>query len=82
MFGPVTNGVDYRAVFIRRKDYLAAGLVYTPQFSANLGTWANSLIEPTVLADDGTFQAVSVPYPPFIGGKKVRFFRMSISIAP
>ena len=82
MFGPAPNGVDYRAVFIRRKDYVAAGLTYIPQFSANLTIYQNSMAIPTVLADDGTFQAVSVPYPPFIGGKKVRFFRMSISIAP
>ena len=36
-----------------------------------------------LLADDGTFQIVSVPYPPFVGaGKKARFFRISVSIAP
>jgi trimeric autotransporter adhesin len=82
MFGPIPTGTDFRAVFIRRKDYVTAGLTYTPQFSANLSTWVNSAVVPTVLADDGTYQAVSVPYPFFIAGKKARFFRIQVSILP
>jgi hypothetical protein len=82
MFGPIPTGTDFRAVFIRRKDYAAAGLTYTPQFSANLSTWVSSAAVPTVLADDGTHQAVSVPYPFFIAGKKARFFRIQVSISP
>ena len=82
MLEPTANGVDFRALFVRRKDYAAAGLTYTPQFSATLATWVNSAAVPTVLADDGTHQIVSVPYPPFVGGKKARFFRISVSIAP
>ena len=81
-FEPTTNGVDFRALFVRRKDYIAAGLTYTPQFSANVTTWQDNVLAPTVLADDGTYQIVSVPYPPFIGGKKARFFRISITVAP
>jgi hypothetical protein len=79
---PTTNGLDFRALFVRRKDYVAAGLTYTPQFSANLTTWADNTTAPTVLADDGIYQIVSVPYPPFIGGKKARFFQVSITVAP
>ena len=79
---PIANGVDFRALFIVRKDAVAAGLTYTPQFSATLSTWANSTAVPTVLADDGSYQIVSVPYPPFVGGKKARFFRISVSLAP
>ena len=74
--------MDFRALFIRRKDAATAGLTYAPQFSATLATWANSAAVPTVLADDGTYQIVSVPYPPFVGGKKARFFRISVSLAP
>lgn len=37
---------------------------------------------PTVLADDGTHQIVSAPYPVFIAGKKARFFRVSVSLGP
>lgn len=82
MFGPIASGTDFRAVFIRRKDYIAAGLTYTPQFSADLVNWVNSAAIPTVLADDGTYQAVSVPYPFFVGGKKARFFRIAVTISP
>ena len=59
LFEPTTFGVDFRAVFVRRKDYVLAGLTYTPQFSANLSMWQNSAVVPTVLADDGTYQIVS-----------------------
>ena len=75
-------GIDFRALFVRRNDYAASGLTYTPQFSAILNTWQDSATVPTVLADDGTYQIVSVPYPPFIGGKKARFFRISVTKAP
>ena len=79
---PSGSGVDFRALFVRRKDYVAAGLTYTPQFSADLLTWADSAAAPAVLADDGVNQIVSVPYPAFIAGKKARFFRISVALAP
>ncbi|MCX6854663.1 MAG: hypothetical protein NTV80_07130 [Verrucomicrobia bacterium] len=79
---PTTNGLDFRALFVRRKDHVAAGLTYVPQFSADLTTWQNSAAVPTVLADDGTYQIVSVPYPPFVGGKKARFFLISVTVTP
>lgn len=81
-FEPVTTGLDFRAVFIRRKNHLADGLLYTPQFSANLTFWQSSAVVPVVLADDGVYQVVSVPYPPLVGGRKARFFRVSISLSP
>jgi hypothetical protein len=61
---------------------VAAGLTYSPQFSADLQTWVPSAVVPTVLADDGTNQIVSVPYPPFVGGIKACFFRMRVTMAP
>jgi hypothetical protein len=79
---PSGTGVDFRALFVRRKDYIAAGLTYTPQFSADLATWVDSAAVPTVLADDGVNQIVSVPYPAFIAKKKARFFRISVALAP
>jgi alpha-tubulin suppressor-like RCC1 family protein len=82
VFEPTALGIDYRALFVRRVDHVAAGLTYTPQFSTDLQTWVPSAVVPTVLADDGTNQIVSVPYPPFVGGKKARFFRISVTIAP
>jgi hypothetical protein len=80
----ITNGVDFRAVFGRRQNFVAAGLTYTVQFSANnLATWVNSSATPTVLATDGVIDAVSVPYPLFIatpnGAEKPKFFRVGVS---
>jgi hypothetical protein len=31
-----------------------------------------------VLADDGEFQVVSVPYPFFVNGRKATFFRVKV----
>lgn len=78
----IVNGVDYRALFGRRKNYLAAGLTYSVQFSADLSTWQTSAATPTVVADDGEIEAVTVPYPLFVGGKKARFFRVVVSVTP
>jgi hypothetical protein len=88
----VGGGVDYRGVFGRRKDYVAAGLTYTPQFSVDLATWQNSAATPTVLTGAGglnpsEIEAVSVPYPLFIpytrdgipGFEKPTFFRVAVS---
>ena len=80
----ISNGVDFRAIFGRRRNYAAAGLTYTVQFSAdNLATWVNSSAAPTVLATDGQIDAVSVPYPLFIatpnGVEKPKFFRVGVS---
>jgi hypothetical protein len=72
------TGVTYEAIFGRRKDTLA-GLTYSVQFSANLLTWVTSTATPTVLADDGVIEAVSVPYPFFVNGKKARFFRVQVA---
>jgi len=74
-----TNGVDFKAAFCRRKDQATAGLTYTVQFSADLGTWESSIVTPTVVADDGTYQVVTVRYPFFVNGQKARFFRVSIT---
>jgi hypothetical protein len=80
----IANGVDFRAVFIRRADHAAAGLTYTPEFSAdNFTTFTPGVTAPTVLATSGSFELVSVPYPHFLpSGKKARFFRISVSITP
>jgi len=51
------------------------------QFSVDLVNWQNSSVTPTVLADNGTTQIVSVPYPFFIGGQKAQFFRVVVTIA-
>ncbi len=80
---PVTliEGSDIRAVFVRRKDHLTAGLTYTAQFSATLASWHDSTATPAVLADDGTWQIVSVPYPALVGGQVPHYFRVSVTTA-
>ncbi|WP_395736406.1 beta strand repeat-containing protein [Prosthecobacter sp.] len=73
---------DNRALFVRRTDYSLSGLTYTVQFSADLTTWQTTTATPSVLADDGTYQILSVPYLNFIGGKKARYFRVQVNAAP
>ena len=75
------TGVDYRAVFGRRKNWVVAGLTYTVQFSADLVTWETSGAIPTVVASDAEMDAVTVPYPFFLNtGEKAQFFRVQVSI--
>lgn len=75
----ITGGVNFRAVFCRRKDYASAGLIYRVQFSGDLTTWQTSTATPSLLASDSEIDAVSVPYPFFVGGKKARFFRVTVT---
>ena len=72
------SSFKFRAVFARRKDFAAAGLSYTVEFSGDLATWKASSSTPSVLADDGEIQAVSVPYPFFVNGKKATYFRVKV----
>jgi hypothetical protein len=83
----VGGGVDYRAVFGRRKNHQALGLTYTVQFSADLATWVSSTATPAVLTDPNSneeFEVVGDSYPMFIpvqsGHKKPTFFRVVVSI--
>ncbi len=81
-FERIPDGIDFRVLFVRRKDYAAAGLTYLPEFSADLSKWQPGAAVPTVMADDGTHQIVSVPYPASVAGKEIRFFRLAISYGP
>ena len=69
---------SFRAVFARRRDFVAAGLRYTVEFSGDLLTWRASTATPVLVAQDDEVQAVSVPYPFFVNGKKARFFRVKV----
>ena len=79
---PTNTGSEHRAIFVRRKDHVAAGLRYIPKFSSSLVTWEDSTVTPTVLADDGTYQAVSVPFRASIGGETARFFTLTVEFVP
>jgi hypothetical protein len=88
------SGVDFRAVFCRRKDWQAAGLTYTVQFSVDdFTSWVNSdntgleVLTGDDTANPGDIEVVSVPYPLFIpytrngvpGFEKPKFFRVGVS---
>lgn len=76
-----SQGGDTKALYVRRKDRIAAGLTYTQRFSVDLNTWQNSSTEPVVLADDGMNEIVGVPFPaPDPAGKT--FFRLDVNITP
>jgi hypothetical protein len=79
-----SESVDFRAVFAWRKDWAAAGLTYTVQFSADLTEWVDSAETPTLLeSGSGDIDAVYVDYPMIIettaGFEKAQFFRLSVS---
>lgn len=72
------EGSKFRAVFSRRRDFAAFGLGYAIEFSGDLISWWTSTATPSVLADDGEFQVVAVPYPLFVNGKQATFFRVKV----
>ena len=83
-----SEGVDYRAVFGRRKDHAISGLAYTVQFSVGLDAWVVGTETPTILTgaeSGGEIEAVSVPFPVSIptdsGFEKPTFFRVGVSQA-
>ncbi|MBK8090761.1 MAG: cadherin-like beta sandwich domain-containing protein [Verrucomicrobiaceae bacterium] len=78
---PGGGAPEWCAIFIRRKDYVQAGLTYTPNFSADLSAWQTSATTPTVLADDGTYEAVCIPHP-VIGAGPAKFFKLGVTLAP
>jgi hypothetical protein len=81
---PITmsDGSNYHAVYIRRKDYLLSGLVYLPEFTADLSNWQVITTTPTILADNGIYQVVAIPYPVLATGKTANIFRIRITKQP
>ena len=73
-----SGAFTFQLVYARRKDYASVRLVYTVEFSADLRAWNVLTATPTVLADDGLMQAVSVTYPFSGAGKDARFFRVKV----
>ena len=80
----------YKAVFIRRKDHVSAGLTYAVQFSCDLIQWTPSglgLQVETGAGSSGAYEAVSVPFPAQVplqagGTDTPKFFRVSIDMGP
>ncbi len=77
-FEPSGTGVDFRVLFIRLNPAFTETPGYAPEFSPDLAGWQASGATPTVLAEEGLYQVVSVPYPFFVNGKKARFHRLHI----
>ncbi len=84
-----TSSPNYRAVFVRRKDHAAAGLIYQVQFSANLTHWEPALTapEPVTGENQDAVETVAVPFPltiPLVpGGESTatpKFFRVAVSM--
>lgn len=71
-------GPQLLGMFARRKQPAAAGIVYRPQFSADLAAWIDSSAIPVKLADDGEMEVVTVAAPQSINGKPARFFRVGV----
>lgn len=81
------DGVAFDVLFVRRDDHGTPGsATYTVQFSSDLGTFYDSSVTPTFVADssvDSDYEVVSVPYPFILpNGKKARFFRMNVELVP
>lgn len=72
----------YHARFVRRKDYVTAGISYAVMFSNDLVTWEASAASLTVVASDASYDVIDVPYPSLVGGQIPRFFRIAVSNSP
>lgn len=84
---PIGAGDTFDFVFIRRDDHgTSGGANYTPQFSADLQTFYDSTVIPTVIADsvvDPDYEVVKVPYPAILpDGKKASFGRLQVTGTP
>lgn len=78
----VESATTTRVLFVRRKSAFTSDLEYTAQFSFNGSAWSDAEDAPTVLADSGLYELVSVSYPLTTAGKKTRFFRVVAELVP
>ncbi len=85
-FAATGQAADFRAVFARRKDHVAADITYTVQFSADLKVWTLSVVSPsrqTNANSSGDIDVVSVPFPASVplditGTAAPKFFRVGV----
>ncbi len=87
-FAATGQPAEYRAVFARRKDHVAANVAYTVVFSADLQVWTASSTNLNVVTNSaslGELEAVSIPFPttvPVQGGgaqQAPKFFRVGVA---
>lgn len=67
-----------QALFIRRRDYQAAGLEYLPEFSRSLANWEPATGSPVVVGTSGALEVVRIPFP--LTGPSA-WFRVRVSLA-
>jgi hypothetical protein len=76
------SGRVSRVLFIRRRASFTEELDYTVQFTSDNAIWATSTNTPDVLATDGLWEVVAVPYQSITNGKKTRAFRVVPDLLP
>ena len=67
------------AMFGRRMNYVAEGLTYAVEFTANLSFWETSTATPIAVGNDGEIEAVTIPFPALVNGEPTRYFRVKIT---
>ena len=79
-------GATYRAVFVRRKNHISAGLAYTVLFSADLTSWTTAGTSPVRLSGDNAdpIETMAIDFPtsvPLQGGGSAapKFFRVAVT---
>ena len=80
--GSTESGSQHHAVFLRRKDHVAAGLTYAVQTSHNLSQWLTSAVAPQVIGNDGDMEIVRVQIPAPAEGETNQFMRVNVTAAP
>lgn len=75
----VTTETENHAVFLRRKDRIAAGLEYAVQISGDLTAWQNLIATPEVIGTDGDMEVVRVPIPVPSEGETSQFMRVNVT---
>ena len=86
VYSAVANSaLDFRAAFLRRANYIPAGLTYTVQFSADMNNWYDAqtgIISNTLYSE---VELVTVAYPLFLqtlsGIEKAKFFRIKVDFS-
>jgi len=75
----VKSDTENHAVFLRRKDRIATGLVYAVQTSSDLSAWHTLITTPEVIGSNGEMEIVRVPIPAPTEGETSQFMRVQVS---
>jgi sialate O-acetylesterase len=73
------GGVNYYALFGRRKDAASVGLIYAVEFSDTATAWTVRDAIPEVIAQDSEIETVVVPFPQTESYPPKTFFRVRVT---